>query len=473
MKVLILNPPAYEGIKFIREGRCEQRLSSFQYVMVPISLPSIAAVLRKSGHEVKIVDSIVENYTEKQVKEEVEKFRPALVLVDMSTATFYGDLETIKKVKEVNGCHLTAIGTHVTSLPEDSLKTSLLDSVIRGEPEETALELANTLDNGCNLAHVKGISFKENGKVITNPARPFIKDLDSLPFPARDLIKNEKYTMPISNRPYTLVITSRGCPNQCIYCTAHQYYGHKLRLRSPQNIIDEIEEVVKEHGVKDITMWSDTFTLDRAFVIDICNEIKKRGLKFRWMANSRVDKVDPELLALMKSSGCKMLSFGVESGCQTILDNVRKKTTIEQIKKAFKWCRQAKIETIAHFVFGLPGETKETLEETLDLLKKIKPDYAQFYGAIPFPGTKFYELAKKRGWLVTKDWSKFELNQNIVSTPSLSVEELRKAKEKAFRAFYFRPAYILKRLTRLRSVKEIINVPKQSLSFVKEWVKTK
>lgn len=368
---------------------------------------------------------------------------------------------------------MTAIGAHVTALPEESLRASRLDSVIRREPEMTADCLVDALEKRGHLSGVTGTSYRTETGIIHNKDRPFVENLDELPFPARDLIDNEKYTMPISNEPYTLVIASRGCPHQCIYCTAHLYYGHKLRLRSPDNVLDEIEEIVGKFGTKDVTLWSDTFTLDRNFVTEICQRIEERGLEFRWMANSRVDRVDPDLLHTMKSAGCTMLSFGVESGCQEILNNIKKKTTLEQIKNAFTWCHEAKIETIAHFVLGLPGENKDTVKQTLQLAKNIKPDYAQFYGAIPFPGTRFYQLAKENFWLVTDDWTKYELNQTVVSTPELSAAELDKAKRAAFKGFYLRPNYMLKRLGQVRSVREGLNLPKQSLNFMKEWVRSK
>ena len=469
MNVLILNPPAYRGVKFIREGRCEQRLSSFQYVMVPISLPSIAALLRAKGHSVKIIDSTVEDTSVQKMLEDTKKIDPQLIIFNTATATFYGDVEFIKAVKEISKSHLSAIGAHVSSLPEQVLRESPLDSVIRSEPEYTAYELAQALEAGEDLTKVEGVSVKINNKIIHNAKRPFIKNLDDLPFPARDLIKNERYVMPFSNKPYTLLVSSRGCTHNCIYCTARQYYGNKLRLRSPENVVDEVEEIVNKYGINDITMWSDTFTLDRDFVVSVSDEILKRGLKLNWMANSRVDRVDYELMKIMKKSGCSMLSFGVESGAQNILNNVKKGATLEQAEQAFEAAREAGIETIAHFMLGLPGETKETVKQTIRFAKKIRPDYAQFYCAIPFPGTEFHDIAQKNGWIVTNNWSSYEINQPIISLPGLSNAELKKAKKRAFMSFYFRPTYVLKTLARAKSLKEALNIIKQGLSFLNNW----
>lgn len=469
MRVLIVNPPPTGGKKFIREGRCEQRLSSFQYVMVPISLPSIAAVLREAGHQVKLVDCVAQDIPLKNLIELVLTFHPGLVLFNFSTVTYEGDKETVRVLREVSQAHFTAIGVHVTALPETTLKETSLNSVTRGEPEETVLALAEALKAGSSLEEVKGISFKDGGEVINNPPRDFIKNLDSLPFPSRDLLDNKKYTMPISNRPYTLIITSRGCSHSCIFCTAHCYYGKRLRKRSASNIVDEMEEVVERYKIKDMTMWSDTFTLDRQFVLDVCSEIEKRDLKVNWMCNSRVDTVDFEMLSRMAETGCTVMSYGVESGVQEILDRAKKRITVEQIRDAFKWTRQAGIESIAHVILGLPGETPQTIKKTIALVNQIQPDYAQYYCAIPFPGTELYEQAVKEGWLITKDWSKFEINQAIISTPNLSAKELNQARQIAFRQFYLRPSYMWKRLRGAKSLKEVANLALEGFDFLRSW----
>lgn len=472
MRILIVNPPSIEGIKYVREGRCEQRSSSFQYMMVPISLPSIAALLIKNGYDVKILDCIADSLTDDDVLKATGDFNPELFILNTSTPTFENDIKIIKRIKEKFGnIHLTAIGIHVTVLPEESLRLSKLDSVIRREPELTALALADCIKTRGDLSLVEGISFKSEKEITNNPERTFCDNLNELPFPARNLLNNNKYTLPVINRPYTLVISSRGCPYQCIFCTASLYYGSKLRLRSPENILAEIDEVVKKYKVKDITMWSDTFTLNRQFVVDICQGIIDKKFDIQWTCNSRVDKVDPELLALMKKSGCIGISYGIESGVQEILDNIKKDITLKQIRDAFKWTNEAGIETLAHVIFGLPGETKETIKETVRFVKGINPDYAQFYCAIPFPGTEFHRMAKQNGWLTDEKWSMYEINRAMISTPKLPVEELRKARLRAFLSFYLRPSYIIKRLGKLKSFDDFMINFRQLLSFIRGWVK--
>jgi anaerobic magnesium-protoporphyrin IX monomethyl ester cyclase len=470
MNVLIVNPPPVGGIKYIREGRCEQRLSSFQYVMPPISLPSIGGVLRKYGYNVRIVDCIVADLSTEEVVEIATEFKPLLIVVNFSTATFAGDVELVNALAAVYDGHITAIGTHVTALPTESLQDSQLTSVVRGEPEATCLDLVNCIKHGEDLASVKGITYRANGSILQNETREFIEDLDSLPFPARDLLDNQKYTLPVVNRPYTLIISSRGCPYNCVFCTAKTYYGRNLRLRSPEKILEEIEEIVYRDKIHYITMWSDTFTLDREFVVKICEGIISKGLDVHWMCNSRVDKVDREMLLLMRKSGCIGISYGVESGVQEILDNVKKNITLNEIKDAFRWTNEAGIESLAHVIFGLPGESMDTIKQTINFVIGLDPDYAQFYCAIPFPGTEFYRLAKEKNWLVADNWSKFEINQAVIATDKLSVNDLRDAKTTAYKRFYLRPYYILKRLKKIKSLRDLGMTIRQSLSFINEWV---
>ncbi|HLC38912.1 MAG TPA: radical SAM protein [Patescibacteria group bacterium] len=468
---MIVNPPSPNHEKYVREGRCEQRASSFQYLMVPISLPSIAGLLRENGIEVKVLDSMAEDLDSKKAIRAIKKFQPNLIIINLATVTYYGDRIFIAKVKKNQPkTHLTAIGIHVTSLPLKTLKDTALDSIIRGEPEMTSLELALSLRDKKSLKKVKGLSFKSNPSFISNVDRPFIENLDLLPFPARDLIKNRRYKMPVYNRPYTLVITSRGCPNNCSFCTASLYYGSKIRMRSVKNVLDEVEEILKVYKIKDITFWADSFTFDRNYVFRLCEGIKKRKLKFRWMANSRVDRINPKMLKAMKETGCQVVSYGVESGVQKILNRVGKNITLAQIRQAFKWTRAAKLESAAYIIFGLPGETKQTIKKTMKLVKEINPDYVQFYSAIPYPGTRFHDEAAKKGWITAKSWADYEQGKNIISTPQLSVEDLAKFRKKAYLQFYLRPTYILHSMKKfVKNPKDFWPFLKQGISFFKDW----
>ena len=473
MKTLIVNPPTCTGMKYIREGRCEQRLNSFQYVMVPISLPMIAGALEAKKHDVKVLDCIANDIDVEGLKKAVREFDPAFVLFNMSTATSSSDLQVIDMIRQVSKAHFTVIGNHATSLPEEVLKACSLDSVIRREPELTAQDLVDAIETGRDLIKVLGISYKRaDGTIVSNEDRPFNDNLDDLPFAARHLMDNAKYTLPVINEPYTLIITSRGCPYSCIYCTAHQYYGKKLRLRSADNVVDEMQECLEKHSIRNFTMWSDTFNQNRKFVMEVCAELKKRGLekKIRWMANSRVDHVDAEVLREMRSSGCIGVSYGVESGVDEILVNMKKGATAEQARVAVKLTKEAGIEVLTHIIFGLPGDTPETINETIRYVKKMDPDYAQFYCAIPFPKTELEEMGKKNGWITTEDYAKYELNQPILNLPTLSMEQLQEARKRAYREFYLRPSYILRRLRKIKSLSDLMTNYRQARDFIQSWI---
>ncbi len=473
MKTLIVNPPTCTGMKYIREGRCEQRLNSFQYVMVPISLPMIAGALEVMKHDVKVLDCIANDIDVEGLKRAIQEFDPGFVLFNMSTATSSSDLQVIDMIRQVSSAHFTVIGNHATSLPEEVLKACSLDSVIRREPELTAQDLVDAIEKGRDLIKVLGITYKRaDGTIVNNEDRPFNENLDDLPFAARHLLDNAKYTLPVINEPYTLIITSRGCPYSCIYCTAHQYYGKKLRLRSAENVVDEMQECLEKHSIRNFTMWSDTFNQNKKFVMEVCAELKKRGLdkKIRWMANSRVDHVDKEVLGEMRSSGCIGVSYGVESGVDEILVNMKKGATAEQARVAVKLTKEAGIEVLTHIIFGLPGDTPETINETIQYVKELDPDYAQFYCAIPFPKTELEAMGKKNGWITTEDYAKYELNQPILNLPTLTMEQLQEARNRAYREFYLRPSYIFKRLRKIKSFKDLVTNYRQAKDFIGSWI---
>jgi anaerobic magnesium-protoporphyrin IX monomethyl ester cyclase len=471
MRILLFNLPGPGGEGYIREGRCEQRLSSFMYRMLPVSLPSTAGLLRAEGHQVRILDASTQRVAPHEITHEVRRFDPALVVMTLSTPTYESDVAIIKDLTGWTRAYLAAIGVHVTANPAETLADSRLHAVVRGEPEWTVADLAAALASGRDLATVHGLSFRRaDGEVVHNADRGFEGDLDELPPPARDLVREEDYFLPIVNRPYTLVVPSRGCPHHCTYCTAPSYYGKRLRQRTPARVVDEIEEIARRGVVKDFTMWSDTFTLDRKFVMDMCRELQARRLDIRWMCNSRVDSIDAEMAAAMQASGCVGISFGIESGVQQILDNVRKGTTVEQGRIAVRTVKTAGMQTLGHFILGLPGETPETIRQTIDYAKEVDPDWAQFYCATPFPGTAFMAEAKKAGHLSeTAPWRAYEFNTPIISTPTLSAAELKRARMRAYLEFYARPRIVKRVIGQVRP-EHLFGLFGQAYAFARGWV---
>jgi radical SAM superfamily enzyme YgiQ (UPF0313 family) len=344
-----------------------------------------------------------------------------------------------------------------------------VDIVVRREPDEVVRVLANSLEHNKGLDTVKGVTYKEGGKVYVNVDMPFIEDLDRLPFPDRKIVNNELYRMPFTSEPFTLINTSRGCPFSCIYCTAHLYYGKKFRTRDPFKVVDEIDDCVNKYGIMNFLFWADEATFDKAKMEKICSEIKRRNLNIRWFCNSRADLISQELLKKMKDAGCFLISFGLESGDQRILDNVKKGLKVEDLRRAVKDAKKAGLQVIGHFIFGLPGETWESAHKTIDFAKKSGVDYAQFYIAIPYPGTEMYDLLKKRNYIITDDYSQYEIMNAVVRTEKLTAKDLMDIKKKAFGSFYLRPTYILSRLLKVRSIRELRGLITQGVHFLKDW----
>ncbi|MFH0979312.1 MAG: radical SAM protein [Candidatus Woesearchaeota archaeon] len=468
MKILLVNPPAANGLRCIREGRCEQRADSFQYLMTPISLPSIASVLQRDGFVVMIVDCIADNISFDALKSIISKESPALVVVNVATVSFNTDIQVAQLCKSQK-IPVAAYGVHVTTTSEETMKSTSFDFLIRGEPEIICLYLVKALRDKNDLASVKGISFRRQGVVVYNAPAPLIDDLDSLPFPDRTLLHNELYIAPLSHKPYTLIIASRGCPYSCIYCTAHQYYGRKPRSRSADNILEEIRHVVEKLHIRYIAMWSDTFTLNKQFVLELCYKIIASGLDFEWYCNSRVDTIDDEMIKIMAKAHCKVITLGVESLDQSILDRMKKRITVAQIERAISICRLHGIKTQAHLIFGLPGETAQSIKRTIKGIKHANPDYAEFYCAVPFPGTEFHDLMEKQGYITTKDYSRYELNQAIVSYPTLSDKDIKNALIQAYRAFYLRPSYVWRKVREF-PLRDWPSIGLQAISWAKNWI---
>jgi radical SAM superfamily enzyme YgiQ (UPF0313 family) len=469
MRVLLVNPPGPSGRGYIREGRCEQRLSSFAYRLMPISLPSTAALLRAGGHEVRIEDAVVERLDAEELQRRLQAWNPGLVVFAVATPTFEADRRAVELAAGATAAHRTAIGLHVTALPAESLAQSRLDSVVRGEPERTVAGLADALAGGADLGAVAGLSFRRNGVVVHNADRAFADDLDALPVPARELLDERRYTLPLPDRPCAVVIPARGCPHQCVFCGAHLYYGRRLRLRQPGRVADELAALAERGVVRDVVMWSDSFTLDRSFVLELCGELRDRRLPLRWMCNSRVDAFDDELAGRMRAAGCVGVAFGIESGDQGMLDRMRKGTTVEQAPRAVRAAKRAGIPVLAHFVLGVPGETRETIDRTVAQACELDAEFSQFYCATPQPGTALWDEAVREGYLEPGDWSRFELNRAVLSTATLGAVELARARRRAYLRFYGRWP-VVRRLAARLTFRELAESAGRTAAFAREWV---
>lgn len=399
MRVLLVNPPHPWG-----EG-----------APVTVSLPYLAAVLEKEGIETRILDLLVSRYSLERLKEEVKDSSPDIVGATSVTMTYPSASNVLKNVKKIEPEITTVIGgPHVTFMAEETLKEApWIDFVVIGEGEYTLLELAKAVDEGDGFGSVKGIGYRDDGEVNFTSPRPPIENLDELPIPARGLLPLSKYRALGVN---CNVITSRGCPWRCIFCAGPRMFGRKMRYRDPELVVDELEKV-RDLGFN-INIADDTFTLNHDHVYAILDEISRRGLDIQWTAFSRVDTLSQDLLERMKEEGCTSLFFGVESGNQEILDTTRKGITLDEVKKAVEMTEEAGIHVISSYILGLPGETPETLKQTLDFASELDTEYT-IHVLAPLPGTELYDESDEYGIrILTDDWEKFNANAPITETVS-------------------------------------------------------
>lgn len=442
MKVTLINPPMSQM----------EALSVLGITTPPLGLAYLAAVLEEEGYSVRIIDSSVLGLTFSQVKREIEKDQPDVVGVTGTTPTIHEALATVRIAKEVSHNAVTVVGgPHAPFLPVETLKDCpQLDIVCIGEGEQTLLELVQTIERKANLSSVKGIAYRSNGCIAINEPRPLIDDLDSLPFPARHLLPMDRYTILDKRAIIGHIISSRGCPFNCIFCSSSLLFGKRFRARTARNVVDEIEQVVAHYKPQTIEFSDDLFTLNPKRVEAICSEIKRRGLDVAWACSSRVDTISRELLQKMKRAGCFLIYYGVESGSQRILNLMRKGIRIKQAIDAVKWAKHVGIETLGSFIIGFPGETMKDIKKTIAFAKKLGIDYAQFSLATPYPGTELYDVAKSEGLLVTEDWSQYTASIPIIETDNYSRKDLIKIFQRAYVSFYMSPRILLRHLRKGR-----------------------
>ncbi|OEU52346.1 MAG: hypothetical protein BA861_03165 [Desulfobacterales bacterium S3730MH5] len=448
-KVFLFNPPGPHGKGFTREGRCTQEAGAWATQWPPVSLATTAALLEKDCHRLRILDCPAVALDLLSLEAFIAKAQPDFVFWNTATPTLNDDLNIAGLVKKAAPDAITGVlGTHVTVLPEIALKNQCIDTVIRREPEQTITELC--IDRDGEWESIAGISYRDrkSGKIHHNVNRDFLSPED-IPSPAWHLLDITPYRLPLRGKPFLIVAPIRGCPFPCNFCTAPIYYGKRLRKRPVENVVDEIEVNMAGLGVKDFFVWADTFTADRWYVRQFCQEIMARGIDTSWTCNSRVDTVDRETLVLMKKAGLWMISFGLESGNDDILKQTGKNITVDQTRCAVSMAHQLGIKTSGHFILGLPGETEKSMLETLALSLDLPLDTAQFYAAAPFPGTGLYDQALREGWLQTA--SPFSQSRAVMDLPGLSAKRVDAFRRYAYRRFYKRPRTLLSVFSMLES----------------------
>lgn len=455
--LLLINPPSPDGSIIIRDFNRSGRTSKERIIWPQTSLAYLAAMAPRT-FKVEIVDCIAERIKWPKFLKILREKNPRYLTSHAITSTATNDLRVFKEAKKINPNTVTiTTGPHVTALTEETLKENPdLDFVLLYEPELTFKELIEFIEAGRkDFENIKGLAFQKDGETKINERREYLDDLDQLPTPRHDLLPLKKYQFPFMASSFTFVVPSRGCPYLCTFCRQPIMWARKIRSRSPENIIKELK-FLKKLGLKEFIFQSDTFTVDKDFVIKLCQKIIDEGLKFSWSTNSRVDTIDEERLKIMQKAGCWMIAYGIESGSQKVLDRCKKEITLEQIKTAVNLTHKIGIKVYGYFIIGLIAETKETIRQTIDLAKKLPITFAIFHTAAPYPGTEFYEEVKEKGWLVSEKWEDINQGTNIpISYPRLPAEEINKSIRKAYRAFYLRPKAIWRILISLRNIKDL------------------
>jgi anaerobic magnesium-protoporphyrin IX monomethyl ester cyclase len=406
-----------------------------------LGLGYLAAVLEKNQYPVDVIDCQIFKLSFEEFRTELGKRQPDVVGMSASTLTYQTGLKLLKIAKEVCPNCLTVMGgPHVTFWDDKALEECPeLDVVVRKEGENTFLELMQRIEAGKGFHDVIGTTCRKDGSFVRNPDRPYIEDLDSLPFPARHLWPLDRLR---ETEDVLYLITSRGCIFWCEFCTTVRMHGRKFRMRSPKNVVDELEYLHKTFKVENFTFCDDAFTVDQPRVEELCCEIISRGLKIKWNCGTRVDMITKELLMKMKEAGCISVWFGVESGTQEVLDSMKKGISTEQTIQTLGWVRELGLKPVPNVILGFPGETKKSAWETIKFVEKLSPDDVGFYNvATPFPGTPLYDQVKEKGWLRVTDFDKYDTTTPIFETPWLSMKDLGKLRESAFHHFYLRPGY--------------------------------
>ncbi len=454
---------------YMRDDRCQAPVEGMtaQPNRAPLDLAYMAAMLEGHGIECRIGDYAAPKSPWSEVERDIAAFRPDMIVVSVTTPTINIDLAACRIAKKIDPKILTvAKGAHLHSKDDEVLLTyPELDLVIRGESEHAVADIGA----GKPWSTILGLAYREDGQLKRNGDRPYIEveNLDALPFPARHLLNNDLYRTPDTDEPITMVNTGRGCPHKCIYCAVTIASGFRLKVRSPENIVDELEECVNKHNIRNFFFRADTFTWNEKWVVELCDLIVARGLKIRWGSNSRVDTISEKRLEAMKRAGCWIIGFGVESGNQDMLDKMKKRAKLEDAEKAIALCKQYGIKSYGLFVIGLPWETRETAEETIAFAKKINPSFLDFNIAYPLPGTEYYRIAKEMGLFEEADLSKGDYARPIVRSQSLSTADLVKLRRKALLGYYLRPKYVLDTVKGIRSPKVFLNYAKSGFRLIR------
>ncbi len=495
--ILLVNPPTPDGGLWIRTQHRVGRRTRENMVWPQVSLAQMAALLQPP-YTVGIIDANAERLGWPEFARLLDEYQPKYYLTQVTAPTLENDMYGCFLAK-ARGAQTIAFGTHVTPIPRETMRPyPALDYILLGEPDLTIRDLLDHLENriaerqppiqklfadhdpvyqpaidaagNVDMQRIKGLVWRNGAEIVVNLTRPFIRSLDDLPHPQHDLLPLPRYRMPLIKGPFTFIVTSRGCTAGCTYCIKHVSYQYTVRLRSPEKIVEEMG-ILQQHGIHNIHMYADLFTVNREQVMALCQLMIAQRMNIRWTCNSRVDYVDEEMLQAMAQAGCWLISWGIESGNEQILRHARKGAYPDKAERALRWARAAGIMNWGYFIIGLPGETEETVRQTIDFAKKLPLDIALFHVAAPYPGTPFFFEVVENNWFRPGTrWEQVDMDRGtVLDYPQMPAERLLYWQKRAFREWAFRPGplftYLKMLLSDRSTLRSALSVGLQHLSW--------
>ncbi|MBI4667797.1 MAG: radical SAM protein [Elusimicrobia bacterium] len=437
----------------------------------PLSLMHVAAILEKEGVEVQLLDMDAERLGYAQALEKIRSFSPDLLGFTLTTYSFHPVLRWIKKFKQDSGLPIIAGGAHAALYPQEIMSHPEIDFLIIGEAEIPLPEFVRAFRKDRNYDAIKSMGYRKNGQVMIDQTRQFVKDIDSLPSPARHLVKNELYANILTRKKnFTAMLSARGCPYRCAFCDQKT---PPYRMRSAKNFVDEIKNNYEKFGVREFDVYDSTFTANRKRVVEICEMIKKERLDVGWTVRSRVDSVNENVLDALKSAGCHTIMYGVESSDPEILKRMHKDISPQRVREVISYTKKIGIDTLGFFMLGFPGETRQTVENTIQFSLDLPLDYVQFTVLVPFPDTEIYEYYRTNG--LGDYWSQYTIDPqkerkiDLIGT-EISREDVANYVSLAYRKFYFRPRIIWKRAGKLRSLSEFKRLARGAFGILRNSV---
>lgn len=444
-RTLLVNPPLVGGLAFTRQGRCQEREEVLGTTKPPYTLALVAALLRDRGFDVRASDltATAQSIGDLCAKLDAEAFVPTLIVFPSTTPTLDADVAAMATLKARYGAPIICFGPHASTAPAESMaRTTAVDGMLVGEPEDALLQIAG-LESVDQFDQVPSLTFRRGSEVVPHRAHGSFTGFLESPYPAWDLFDLSVYKLPLVNESYVLVETSRGCPYTCDFCVAPIHQGRKFRERGAKALVDEIERGYRQFGLKFFYLWGDTVTLNVKSFSAFCEELIARNLPIQWFGNARADNLtDLEFVKRLRRAGCWMLALGIETESEETRKDMAKKLEGEKIRIAVRNMRSAGIRSFGFFILGYPGDTAASLNRTIDYAIELDPDFANFYPAVPYPGTELYAKAKKDGMLTSEDWTRMEYSYYLLTGNGLDERTVMSAINRAKRRFYLRPGYL-------------------------------